>query len=77
MSTTRTVVIAAMIIAFLPAVAYAQEHQKPTLRSDAQKKEDAEIEKAYEQVVKGRKAPPTKYDPWQTVRPAVSEGGKK
>jgi hypothetical protein len=77
MSITRTVVIAAMIIAFLPAAAYAQEHQKPTLRSDQQKKEDAEIEKAYEQVVKGQKAPPAKYDPWQTVRPPASEGGKK
>ncbi|HEY4855350.1 MAG TPA: hypothetical protein VIH98_01560 [Xanthobacteraceae bacterium] len=79
MSTTRTAAIAAMMIGLLPAVAYAQQEEKPTRRTDEQKKEDAAIEKAYEQVVKGMKArtPPAKYDPWQTVRPAASEGGKK
>jgi hypothetical protein len=80
MSTTRTVAIAAMMIAFLPVTAYAEEeHQKPTLRSDEQKKEDAAIEKAYEQVMKGVNArtAPTKYDPWQMVRPAANDSSKK
>ena len=79
MSVTRTAAIAVMIIALLPVAGHAEEGEKPTLRSNEQKKEDAAIEKAYEQVVKGMKAqtPPSKYDPWQTVRPAASEGGKK
>jgi hypothetical protein len=81
MSTTRTAVLAATIASLLPAAGYAQQQQreKPTLRSDEQKKQDAEIERDYNRVMKGIRAqtPPSKYDPWQTVRPVDNEGGKK
>ena len=68
-----------MMIALLPASAYSQEQQRPTARTDQQKKEDAEIEKAYERVMKGVNAQtaPSKYDPWQTVRPAAGQNTKK
>ena len=79
--TMRTVTIAAMMIALLPATAYSQ-HQPATARTDAQKKEDAEIEKAYQEVTKGKKgqAAPAKtdpWDPWHTIRPAAGGSAKK
>jgi hypothetical protein len=78
----RRLAIAAMMIGFLPAAAYSQEQEKkPTLRSDAQKREDAEIEKAYREMIgrtKGQtKSTPAKPDPWQTVRPAADDGPKR
>ncbi len=77
----RTVTIAAMMIALLPAIAYSQDHKPATTRSDEQKKEDAEIEKAYREVMKGGKgqvAPaPAKTDPWQTIRPATGDSAKR
>ena len=78
----RTVIIAAMMIALLPASAYSQEHQPATTRTDAQKKADAEIEKAYQQATKGMKgqatsAPAKPWDPWQTVRPATGDSAKR
>jgi hypothetical protein len=79
---TVTIAAAAMMIALLPATAYSQ-HQPATARTDAQKKEDAEIEKAYQEVTKGKKgqAAPAKtnpWDPWHTIRPAAGgDSGKK
>ena len=73
----RRIAIAAIVLGLLPATAYSQEEQqqKPTLRTDAQKREDAEIEKAYKEMIgrtKGQAQPaPAKPDPWQTVRPAA------
>jgi hypothetical protein len=79
MSTIKTATIAAVMIALLPASAYAQEHQPATQRSDAEKRQDAEIEKAYEKVMKGVNAqtPRSRYDPWGTVRDRASESAKK
>lgn len=73
------VIIAAVVTALLPAAAYSEEHQRPTARTDEQKKEDAAIEKAYERVMKGVNAQtaPSKYDPWQTVRPAGSQSANR
>jgi hypothetical protein len=78
----RTVIIAAVMIALLPATAYSQEHKPATRRTDEQKKQDAEIEKAYEEVTKGMKsqaAPAKPWDPWQTVRPTPTpaDGAKR
>jgi len=70
----RTVAVAALTIALLPAAAYSQEQQgPPTRRTGEQKKQDAEIEKAYQEVQKGIKAqtPSTNYDPWGTIRQAA------
>jgi hypothetical protein len=78
----RTVAVAALTIALLPATAYSQEHEPPTRRTEEQKKQDAEIEKAYQEVQKGIKAqtPSSNYDPWGTVRqqqPAASDKAKR
>jgi hypothetical protein len=72
----KAITIAAMMIALLSAAtAYSQEHQPPTRRTDEQKKQDVEIEKAYEEVYKGIKAqtPSSRYDPWYTVRHATGD----
>jgi hypothetical protein len=80
----RALAIAALMTALLPATAYAQEGEKPTsLRSKAQKKEDAEIEKAYQDMMnrtKGQgpaKSAPDKYDPWQNMRAAPADSAKR
>jgi len=69
-------VVAALIIALLPASAVAQQRQgPPTARSDSEKKNDAQIDQAYRAVIKGSDqiAKPVKVDPWQSLRPA--DGG--
>ena len=73
----RVFVIASVMIALLPATAYSQEQQseKPTsLRSKAQKNEDAAIEKAYQEMInrtkRQPKSAPAKSDPWHSIRPA-------
>jgi len=81
--TMRTVAITAMMIALLPASAYAQQEDGPptSARTNQQKKEDAQIEKAYQEMIKrsrGQAAPaPAKTDPWQTVRPADGDKTKR
>ena len=76
---TRRLFVAAMIIALLPAPASAQAPKgSPTDRSDADKKKDAEIDKAYRDALKrnsGSSAP--KPDPWQTIRPANTDTPKQ
>jgi hypothetical protein len=82
----RAFAIAALITALVPATAYSQEEgpEKPTsLRSKAQKKEDAEIEKAYHEMInrtKGQgqtKSAPDKFDPWQNMRAAPADSAKR
>jgi hypothetical protein len=71
--------IAALMIALLPAVAYAQKTQ----RSDADKKTDQEIERAYKDVMSATgtggggatRGPAPKGDPWGTIRPTTSDSG--
>jgi hypothetical protein len=70
--------IAALMIALLPAVAYAQKTQ----RSDADKKTDQEIERAYKDVMGATgtgggttQGPAPKSDPWGTIRPTTSDSG--
>lgn len=67
----RVLAAAALTAAVLAVPAYSQE-DKPALtrRSDAQKQEDADIDKAYRAATKGELAPTVKKDPWRTVRPA-------
>ncbi len=59
----------------LPGSAHAQQQQGPlTVRTDAQKKQDAAIDRAYQDAVKRSNssgkttATTTKQDPWQDVR---------
>jgi hypothetical protein len=69
----------AMIIAFLTTSAIAQQTERQTTRrSDAEKKEDAEVDKAYKAVTGGVPAPAApKKDPWQTVRPVAADKPKR
>jgi hypothetical protein len=75
----RRLFAAAMIIALLPAAAHAQAPKgSPTDRTDADKRKDAEIDKAYRDALKrnsGTSAP--KPDPWQTIRPANTDTPKQ
>jgi hypothetical protein len=70
----RALTVTAMIVAFLTTSAFAQSEKQTTRRSDAEKKEDAEVDKAYKAVTGGGQAPAVpKKDPWQTVRPATAD----
>jgi hypothetical protein len=76
----RTFIIVATVITLLPATANSQmgrsqdpaRNESPFARTEAQKRRDAEVEKAYEEVLKADKAhtAPVKVDPWQSIRPA-------
>ena len=61
---------AAALMLVLSVPAFAQEESsKPTRRTDAQKQEDAAVDKAYRAATKGdRNLPTVKVDPWRTVR---------
>ena len=75
----RRVAIAAVMILLLHESAFAQSKAGPaTVRSDAERKQDAEIDKAYQDAVKRSNlgARPAKVDPWQTVRPADTDNAK-
>jgi hypothetical protein len=83
----RTFIIVAVMVTFLPVTANSQigrqqdpaRNQSPFARTDAQKKKDAEVEKAYEEVIKADKAhtAPVKVDPWQSIRPADDDSAKR
>jgi hypothetical protein len=64
----------AFIFALLTFAAHAQENKgPPTRRTDVQKDEDAEIDKAYQNATRGERGPAPKVDPWAIVRPADSD----
>ncbi len=54
----------------LPASAQNEGGNRPTARTDAQKQEDRDIDKAYRAAIRGEPARTTKVDPWGKVRPA-------
>ncbi len=61
--------VAAMMVVLQSLPALAQDGSKPTRRTDAQKQEDAAVDKAYRAATKGdRSLPMVKVDPWRTVR---------
>ena len=65
---TCAAAVAALMAVSLPAFAQ-EESSRPTRRTDAQKQEDANVDKAYRAATKGDKALPiVKVDPWRTVR---------
>jgi hypothetical protein len=68
-----------MIIALLPAPASAQAPKgAATERTDADKKKDAEIDRAYRDALKRNSAAPAaKADPWGTIRPANTDTTKQ
>ena len=46
-------------------------------RSDAEKKNDKDIDRAYQSTIKGRPDAEKKYDPWAVVRPAPPAAAAK
>ena len=73
MRALTTAIILAILLAILaPLVqpAFAAESEALTRRSDQQKKDDEEIDKAYRAATRGNQEPAAKVDPWATVRPA-------
>jgi hypothetical protein len=72
-------VIAAILFVLLPVSAYAQNQDPPTARTDAEKKHDAEVNKAYQDALKrmGDSGQPANTDPWQSVRPAPATDSTK
>jgi len=85
--TVRRLAIATIMLALLPASAYAQDDQAnqddngpPTARTRAELKNDAAIDKAYKDTMKRMNAyqkPVKSDDPWQTIRPAGSDSAKR
>lgn len=68
------VLIAIYALPTPPALAQEENSGGLTRRSDAQKTEDAAIDKAYRAATRGDKAiPVTKVDPWRVVRPGDEE----
>jgi hypothetical protein len=63
------ILIVALALAALTAPSYAQMSQT-TARSDAQKKSDADADRAYRQMIKNVPDKPRNTDPWQDVRGA-------
>jgi len=72
MRALTTVVIAFGFAAMLTQVASAAESEALSAHMDAQKRENAEVDKAYRAATRGEAAP-VKVDPWGSVRPAASE----
>jgi hypothetical protein len=77
-------IIVALMITLLPATAYSQKGSQqaqpsPFERTAAQKKKDAEVEKAYQESLKANKAQtsPAKIDPWQSVRPGNANNAQQ
>ena len=72
-----TVIMALLFaLATLPVPsAWAQNEggSRPTARTDAQKKEDREIDAAYRAATRGGPDKAAKVDPWGNVRPADNE----
>jgi hypothetical protein len=64
-------VITAILFALATVPAFAE--QQTTARSDAQKKEDREVDAAYRNATRGGPSTAAKVDPWGKVRPAESD----
>jgi len=65
-------VMMAILFALASLPASAQERQT-TARSDAQKKEDSEVDAAYRRATRGGPTSAAKVDPWGKVRPAEND----
>jgi len=78
LATTTLMIVLAAAIAAPPAL--AQQKQGPrTSRSDAQKREDAEVDKAYQNAIRGSRdsKPAAPVDPWGNVRSTSGTNDKR
>jgi hypothetical protein len=73
MRALTTVVIAFGFATMLAQTALAEESEALAAHTDALKRENAEVDKAYKAATRGGEAAAVKVDPWATVRPAASE----
>ena len=55
------------------ALAQNEGGSRPTARTDAQKKEDKDVDDAYRAATRGAAAPAAKVDPWSKVRTPESD----
>jgi hypothetical protein len=76
---TKAFTAAAVTVVLVATPAYSQQENKAPLtrRSEAQQKDDAEIDKAYRNATKGEVAPNAKNDPWRIVRPTDGDKSKR
>ena len=75
----RRFIFAALLIGLLPAPAYAQASKGPaTVETDAERKHDAEIDKAYRDAIKRTKGDEKVVkDPWQSLRTTAPDDNAK
>jgi hypothetical protein len=81
----RTFIIIALMVALLPAAAYAQAARPSkgplTERTDDEKKNDEAIDKAYQEQLKNpqfsKQSAKSSSDPWGSIRPADSDTTKR
>jgi len=72
-------VLATIVLALAAAPAFAQRGPRTT-RTDEQKRQDAEVDKAYQRVMKSttdKSKPPPVTDPWGNVRSTSSTPDKR
>jgi hypothetical protein len=79
----RRLLISAIVVGLLPALGHAQEiqhgrMQSPGIKSDYEKKNDAALDKAYQETLKRTgNGQAVKTDPWQAVRSGDSDTKKR
>ena len=81
----RITIYATLIVILTMGAASAQtdEHEQGlpgytnSLRTDAEKRNDKEIDRAYQSTIKGRLDAKKNSDPWADVRPAAPPAGAK
>ena len=76
----KKLLTAAAIVAAVAAPAYAgpkgdTENELQKRQDDSQKRENKDVDKAYNQMLKGTRSNAKPYDPWGSVRP--TDGAKK
>ncbi len=69
------IVITAVLFALvsLPVLSASAQQDRPTARTDAEKKEDRDVDRAYRAAIRGEPASSAKVDPWGKVRPAETD----
>ena len=66
-------VMTAVLFALATLLAPAAAEQRSSVRTDAEKKVDQEIDNAYRAATRGGPATAAKVDPWGKVRPADTD----
>ncbi len=69
----RAFTVTTALLFCLATVSVAAAEPQTTAKSDAQKKEDKEIDNAYRAATRGGPTTAAKVDPWGKVRPADSD----